>query len=293
MRGTRIKIDWSLTTPSKDNFDRGIDKFRLYLKERGFRDGTIDGYVGNTKRYLKFAQTDHPSADDYTRFRESLHTWKLSRSTLNQYGYAMKAYHKMLGEDVKFTRIEPNNQIPFYFTNEDVDKIFSVIYNLKHLAIFQTLFFGCLRATELCNIDDEDLNLKDLTIRIREGKGGRDGIAYINNTCANTLKEYLRVRPALLIQNTQPLFYTDFGQRWRREDLFHIFSTYKKRAGITKHGGVHVFGRHTPATLMIANGCDIRIVQEVLRHKDIRTTLRYAHVSDKTKREMYEQFLKL
>lgn len=42
---------------------------------------------------------------------------------------------------------------------------------------------------------------------------------------------------------------------------------------------------------MIANGCDIRIVQQVLRHHDIRTTLRYAHVSDKTKREMYERYL--
>jgi len=58
-------------------------------------------------------------------------------------------------------------------------------------------------------------------------------------------------------------------------------------------GGVHVFSRHNPATIMIAKGCDCRIVQELLRHKDIRTTLRYAHVSDKTKREKYEQYLRL
>lgn len=67
---------------------------------------------------------------------------------------------------------------------------------------------------------------------------------------------------------------------------------YKRKGSIEKHGGLHVFGRHTPATIMIANGYDIRIVQEVLRHSDIRTTLRYAHVSDKTKRENYEQYLK-
>lgn len=45
---------------------------------------------------------------------------------------------------------------------------------------------------------------------------------------------------------------------------------------------------HTTSTIMVANGCGIRIVKEVLGHKDIRTTLRYAHVSDKTKREKYE-----
>jgi integrase/recombinase XerD len=54
-----------------------------------------------------------------------------------------------------------------------------------------------------------------------------------------------------------------------------------------------VFARHTPATIMIANGADLRTVQEVLRHRDIRTTLRYAHVSDKTKREKYEKCLVL
>jgi integrase/recombinase XerD len=68
---------------------------------------------------------------------------------------------------------------------------------------------------------------------------------------------------------------------------------YKREAGMKKPGAVHVFSGHTTATMMFANGADIRIVQEILRHKDLRTTLRYAHVSDKTKRENYEQCLTL
>lgn len=99
------------------------------------------------------------------------------------------------------------------------------------------------------------------------------------------------MRPLLKIDDHQPLFYTDYGQRWRRTEVHRMFVTYKVKAGIEKTGGVHVFARHTPATIMIAKGCDIRIVKEVLRHKDLRTTLRYAHVSDKTKREKYEQYL--
>ena len=67
----------------------------------------------------------------------------------------------------------------------------------------------------------------------------------------------------------------------------------KNKAHVEKQGGVHVFSRHTPATIMVANGCDIRIVKEVLRHRDIRTTLRYAHVADKTKRDRYDQCLTL
>jgi integrase/recombinase XerD len=291
MRGSKLNIDWK--KPEVNKTDRNIKKFRLFLEEKGFRESTIENYLGNVKRYLKFSKTDHPSLDEFKKFRESLHSWKLSRNTLNQYGYSARAYHEMLGEKVEFTRIAPNNQIPFYFTSEDVDKIFSVIFNLKHLAMLHVLFYGCLRASELCNLNDEDLDLGSLSIRVNEGKGGKDGIAYINHEAASTLKEYLKIRPSIVINGQKPLFYTDYAQRWHRVDLHHMFTTYKKKAGIEKTGGLHVFARHTPATLMIANGCDIRIVKEVLRHNDIRTTLRYAHVSDKTKREKYEKYLVL
>jgi site-specific recombinase XerD len=159
--------------------------------------------------------------------------------------------------------------------------------------MLNVLFYACLRASELCSLNDEDVDLNDRHIRIRDGKGGRQGIVFINDQCAKILWKYLAVRPALIIDGEQPLFFTDYGRRWDRDDLCRMFYQYKERAGITKRGGVHVFARHTPATIMIANGADLRIVQGVLRHRDIRTTLQYAHVSDKTKRERYEQCLVL
>ncbi len=72
-----------------------------------------------------------------------------------------------------------------------------------------------------------------------------------------------------------------------------MFTKYKKKAGIQKKGGVHVFGRHSPATLMVSRGCDIRVIKEILRHKSIMTTMRYAHISDRTVKEASEQYLKL
>jgi integrase/recombinase XerD len=99
------------------------------------------------------------------------------------------------------------------------------------------------------------------------------------------------MKPPLTIEGRDPLFFTDFGQRRQRTAVHRMFAIYKRKACIEKKGGVHVFARHTPATLMIANGCDISIVKEILYHKDIRTTLRYAHVSNATKREKYNKFL--
>ena len=202
----RIKVDWNKTPSTKEISDCMFGKFRQHLRERGLREGTIENYIGNAQRYIKFVGKDHPSADDYTRFRESLYSLKLSRSTLNQYGYAIKAYHKMLGNEVKFKRIDPNNHIPLYFSAYDVDRIFATIQNLKHLAMLQVLFYGCLRATELCNLNDEDLDLQTLTLRINNGKGGKDGIVYITDECAHVLKDYLAVRPPLILERNQPLY---------------------------------------------------------------------------------------
>jgi integrase/recombinase XerD len=291
LKNSKLNIDWNLKNISEKNYSLEISKFRRYLMDKGFRESTIEGYVGNVHRYLEFSNAIKPTAKDIENFRGYLYTKNLSRSTSNQYAYAIKAYHQMLGDQVEFARITPNNTIPYFFSTEEINKIFSVIYNLKHLAMLKTLFFGCLRASELCGLDDEDLDLKNLTVRIRNGKGGKDGIAFISDECASILKEYLEIRPQLEIKGRRPLFYTDFGNCWRREDLHHMFTTYKKRAGIEKRGGVHVFARQSTATMMIANGADISVVRHLLRHSDIRTTLRYIIVSDKMKRDKYEKFL--
>jgi len=283
--------DWTILATS--DYEPSLKRFRRYLEDQGRREATIVGYMGNVERYLRFAETDRPSPQDVERFRDVLAERKVSRSTKNQYNYAIRAYHAMLGERVEVKRLEPNNQIPYYFDGGDIIKIFDIVNNLKHLAILKTLFYGCLRATELCNIDLCDVNLRNLSLRINNGKRGNDRIAIISDECAATLRRYLEVKPPLTIEDREPLFFTEFGQRWHRTAIHRMFSIYKKRAGIEKRGGVHVFARHTPATLMIANGCDISIVKEILSHKDIRTTLRYVHISDATKRKRYTECMTL
>jgi integrase/recombinase XerD len=285
----RVTVDWNVTATT--NFEPSLKRFRRYLEDIGIRDTTITNYLGNVLRYLRFAETAHPSTNDLERFRDYLAEKKVSRSTKNQYNYSIKAYHAMLGETIEVKRLEPNNQIPYYFDKEDVIKIFAVVSNIKHLAMLQTAFFAALRASELCNLDISDVNLKNLTIRVNAGKRGKDGICLINDYCASTLRRYLAARPPLTIDNRDPFFYTDYGQRWQRTEVHRLFAHYKAKAGIQKVGGIHVFSRHSPATILLSNGCDISIVQKILRHSDIRTTLRYTHISDKVKRESYERYI--
>ena len=196
----------------------------------------------------------------------------------------------MQGKSIDFNFIRPTNTIPHFFDENDIAKLFSGCYNLKHLAMLQTLFYGCLRASELCSLDDSDLDLKSLSLRV-EGKGGKEAIAYITDDCAKTLRRYLEVREPLEINGRKPLFYTDFGGRWERRSVYRMFMYYKKLAGIEKSGGVHVFSRHSVGSLLVKRGCDIVTIKELMRHSDVQTTMRYLHISDATKREKYERYL--
>lgn len=68
MRGSRLNVDWERRSPL-DSRNRSLAKFRLFLQEKGIGDSTIEGYEGNVRGYLDFAQTDHPTSDDYTGYR--------------------------------------------------------------------------------------------------------------------------------------------------------------------------------------------------------------------------------
>ncbi len=226
-------------------------------------------------------------------YREHIFDRHWARSTLNNSAFAITAYHKMIGDVVEIPVLVRNDTLPSYFTEEEIARIFAVINNLKHLCMFQVLFCACLRSSELCNLDISDIDINNLSVRIVEGKGGRDGYAFLNHECARNLKLYLSVRPPFEIDGREPLFYTEYQKRWRRGALYTVFERYKTKAGIEKKGGLHVFGRHSAATIMTSKGVPLNIVQKLLRHRDVRTTLRYAHVDKAVAREWHNKTMKL
>lgn len=93
--------------------------------------------------------------------------------------------------------------------------------------MLQTMFYGCLGATELCMLEDRDTDLKSLTVRVRHGKGDKEGIVLITPQCATTLHRYLDIHPTLLIDEKQYLFYTDLGNRWNKIALHELFTDIK------------------------------------------------------------------
>lgn len=286
------RTNWAIKDKD-DAIKTALNKYGRYLEQLGRRPSTINGYLFHVERYLRFAGTDRPSTNILQSYREHIFDQHWARSTLNNSAFAVTAYHKMIGETVEIPVLTRNETLPFYFTEDEIARIFGAINNLKHLCMFQVLFCASLRASELCNLDIPDIDINNLSIRVREGKGGRDGYAFLTHECAHNLKQYLSLRPPLKIDGREPLFYTEYQKRWKQRALYTIFSRYKAKAGIEKKGGVHVFGRHSSATIMTAKGVPLNIVQNLLRHKDVRTTLRYAHVDQTVAREWYNKTMRL
>lgn len=285
-----FKWEWP---SSANNIQPAVLKFKNYLQDNGYRASVITGYTFRVKNYLQFAGTSRPTQETLNEFRQVLHARGLKRSTINGYSIAIKAYHKMYGESVTYKFLKVSDQIPYFFTEEDVTKIFSVIKNYKHYAMLNVLFYGALRVSELCALNTDDIDLESLTIRVREGKGGKYGIALMSPQCSDILKSYLEMRPPLEIEGQQPLFYSDYMNRWQGVEVSRLFHNYKMKAGINKPGGAHVFARHTVASLMVKNGSDLLTIMEILRHKSIESTMRYLHLTDSTKRSKYNKFLRL
>jgi len=284
----KLKVSWDVP-----NNDSKLKQFRRYLRDKGARPSTVDDYLARVKKYFEFCGDKEPSLDLAQEYRDDLLDRNLSNSSVANYSYAIKNFHKMLGQEIKFPHLKRANEIPYFFTSSEVNKIFDQINNIKHQAMFKTAFYACLRASELCNLDIEDLNLDKLALVVRNGKGGKTAICYLSEEAVETLREYLAVRPDFEIESRKPLFYSDYGSRFNRKEIYRLVVHYKEIAGIDKPGGAHVLFRHTPASLMVLNGCDLLTIQQVMRHNHIVTTMRYLHLADDIKRSKYDKFLRL
>jgi integrase/recombinase XerD len=284
----KLEISWDIP-----NHDVQMKRFNRYLRDKGVKPSTLSDYLQRARKHLEFCGHGQPSPEKAQEYRGHLLDRELSRSSVNNYCFAVKDFHKMLGQDVEFPFLKRSNEIPYYFTADEVSRIFDQISNIKHLAMFKSAFYGCLRASEICHLDLEDVNLDRLALKIRDGKGGKTAMVYLFEEAAETLRDYLAIQLDFSLDGRKPLFFTDFGGWYDRKEIYRLVIYYKEKAGIKKPGGAHVLFRHTPVSLMIQNGCDLLTIQQVMRNNDIQTTMLYLHLADDTRRYNYDRFLRL
>ena len=162
----------------------------------------------------------------------------------------------------------------------------STVLGFRDRTIYEVLYSTGLRISELIGMRVQDLNPSQATLFVAEAKNFKERYVPLGETACRYLHEYLQeIRPLLIRVHSRPLavpssdilFLSRLGRPLHKTSIFKKLQIYGKRAGIEKHLTVHVF-RHTLATDMLRRGADLRQIQELLGHKNLRTTQIYTHV---------------
>jgi integrase/recombinase XerD len=163
-----------------------------------------------------------------------------------------------------------------------------VLQKHRNRIILEILFSTGIRIGELVSLNIEDIRMYDHSILIF-GKGRKERILFISSDeVLGFLKDYLNLRKEI-VSNTRALFLNKNKNRLSIFSVENIFKKYCEKARIKKHYTPHCL-RHTMATMLISNGADIRVVQEILGHASIITTQIYTEVSAKLKRKTLEKY---
>jgi site-specific recombinase XerD len=190
---------------------------------------------------------------------------------------AIKFYfEKVLGhnsESYNLPRPKKPSKLPDVLAEEEMVTIFSAIKNIKHRALLMTSYSAGLRVNELVHLKTGDIDSKRMMIHIRSGKGNKDRFVPLSRKVLEVLREYYKVyRPK------EYLFEGQNGEPYSSRSAQLVLKAAKQNAKIKKAGSIHSL-RHTYATHLLENGTDIRYIQQLLGHNNIKTTMRYTHVA--------------
>jgi integrase/recombinase XerD len=158
---------------------------------------------------------------------------------------------------------------------------------LRDRALLEMMYACGLRASEAVDLSVREVDIDAGILRAR-GKGSKERIVPIGSKAVGALRAYLqRGRPALVgLADESRLFVNRRGQKLTRQGLYKIVQRHARSAGLADRMSPHTL-RHTFATHLLAGGCDLRSLQEMLGHADIATTQIYTHLSADRLHEVY------
>ena len=158
---------------------------------------------------------------------------------------------------------------------------------LRDRALLETMYACGLRASEAIALERSQVDLDAGIVRAR-GKGSKERIVPIGSEALRSLRAYLeKGRPRLVGLSEEPRVFVNVrGHGLSRQGLYKIIQRHARAAGLERKMSPHTL-RHTFATHLLAGGCDLRSLQEMLGHADIGTTQIYTHLTPDRLREVY------
>jgi integrase/recombinase XerD len=167
--------------------------------------------------------------------------------------------------------------VPEILSGSEVTELLDAIESLKHRAVVMTTYGAGLRISEVCNLQVEDIDSARMTIRVRHGKGNQARYVLLPERVLLVLRRYWaleRPKKPWLFAGAQA------GCPLSPASVRYHLSAAAKKTGLTKRATPHIL-RHSFATHLLELGTDVRVIQMLLGHRSIRTTVRYTRVTNR------------
>lgn len=286
--------------------NKDFSDFFDYLKyQRDYSEYTINNYKLDIKDFLEYCDNKKINKKDvdYDLVKEYLmylYNKKYAKSTVSRRLSSLRSFYKYLYRK-KIVDINPfslisspkkEKRLPRFVNYEDLDTLFSITKTntasgQRDRLILEMLYATGIRVSELCNIKISDIEFSNKTIRIL-GKGKKERNVCFGEYCEEILNMFIsggrkellkdKIHDYLIISNT--------GNHISTRSIQNIIHKLIKISCIKKNITPHTL-RHTFATHMLNEGCDILTVQELLGHSSLDTTQIYTHLSNERLRSVY------
>lgn len=285
-----------------------LKEFITYLEKlRGYSEYTVKNYELDILDFINYCNELKLDIYDITYFDVKKYLVKLYEkdykgTSISRKISSLRTFYSYLYDENKVdknvfkyvTIPKKEKRLPKYITNEDVTLIFNVPdisspLGERNRLILELLYGTGIRVSELCSIKVKDIDLNNKTIRII-GKGSKERIVFYGDSCKEILELYLSDGREVLL-NKRSNEYLIIGAYKKDKPLTTrsvqlIINDIIEKAAIKKRVTPHVL-RHTFATHLLNEGCDILMVKEFLGHSSLDTTGIYTHVSNERLRKVY------
>ncbi len=285
---------------SKEEFKKKIyiEEFTKYILEKNYSNLTLNAYINDLYYFNLFVkkELEKVNENDVRKYLEDLNTNNEKSASVRRKISTLKTFYKFLytnnymnKKDYPMVRIavpKTEKRLPKFIYYNDLLEIINESSktndNVRDKLIIEMLYATGVRVSELVNIKINDIDFDNKRIVVH-GKGNKERVVYYGDYAKEVLEEYLSVHYR---KDTEYLFVNSKGYKLTDRGVRYIIDKIMDKLSIKTHVTPHVL-RHTFATDMLNNGCDIKVVQELLGHSSLRATEIYTHVTNERLKEVY------
>lgn len=256
-----------------------LNQTNLELKIRNYSPKTIKSYLHALKEYFIFDKNnlEKLNIENIKRFLLKKQESNASPQTINLYLNAIKFFYREIVKtskkiDIKFSK--KSKKLPVVLSRSEVEQIIDNTENAKHRLLLSLAYGAGLRVSEAVNLRVKDIDFDELTVHIKQAKGRKDRITVFPEKLKTDIKNLTAIR-----SKNDLVFASERGGKLTTRTAQKTFENSLKKANIKKEATFHSL-RHSFATHLLENGVDVRYVQELLGHQNIRTTQIYTQVTN-------------